>query len=252
MLQFARMEFRGKELTILNRPRKFYHVHSLADFILADGRTVDARVHSCRPGNSTRSFSWEKPSRSDFDLWDKAITSLSSHNSSLLPQLGPYIAEPHIPIEWMSSNDEEFVYHLFPSGGYDTFQLAPHLAHTRSGRRYTKISTSPGIPPASKYASITNYSFNQVSLHSTCPSFQSSTTHNQSLLQSLISSSSSDLWSNIHIDDDGTWLLPSLLDGTLDICCDGSYMPDLSTNACSGAFILQCRESKKEIRGCFI
>jgi hypothetical protein len=152
----------------------------------------------------------------------------------------------------MFSDDEEFVYHLFPSGGYDTFQLALHLAHTRSGRRYTKISTSPGTPPASKYASITNYSFNQVSLHSTCPSFQSSTTHNQSLLQSLISSSSSDLWSNIHIDDDGTWLLPSLLDGTLDICCDGSYMPDLSTNACSGAFILQCRESKKEIRGCFI
>jgi hypothetical protein len=42
-----------------------------------------------------------------------------------------------------------------------------------------------------------------------------------------------------------------LLNETLDICSDGSFMPDLSQTAYSGAFIVQCRESKQEIRACF-
>eukprot|EP00956_Cyclotella_meneghiniana_P030764 scaffold78445_cov84-Cyclotella_meneghiniana.AAC.1 len=33
---------------------------------------------------------------------------------------------------------------------------------------------------------------------------------------------------------------------------DGSYMKDLSTSACSGAFILHCTNTSKEIKGCFV
>jgi hypothetical protein len=33
--------------------------------------------------------------------------------------------------------------------------------------------------------------------------------------------------------------------------CDGSYMSNLSDTSCSGAFILHCTSTKKEIRGCF-
>jgi hypothetical protein len=58
------------------------------------------------------------------------------------------------------------------------------------------------------------------------------------------------LWDYLEIDDGGDWLLPSLLSGNLVICNDGSYMPKLSKTACSGAFILHCKATGKEIKGC--
>jgi hypothetical protein len=45
--------------------------------------------------------------------------------------------------------------------------------------------------------------------------------------------------------------MPSLLNGNLVICNDGSYMLKLSKTACSGAFILHCTATSKEIKGCF-
>lgn len=51
---------------------------------------------------------------------------------------------------------------------------------------------------------------------------------------------------------DGEWLIHSILSNNLVICCDGSYMPDLSKTTCSGAFILHCTATGNEISGCFV
>jgi hypothetical protein len=45
-------------------------------------------------------------------------------------------------------------------------------------------------------------------------------------LDSLFSISDRNLWHNLHIDDDGSWLIHSINNDSLDICNDGSYMPN--------------------------
>jgi hypothetical protein len=119
MSQFALNGYRTGDLHILNRPRKFYQAHSLSDVTFADGLTIDPRIFARRQGSNNRTFSWEQPSKSDFDLWDRAIRSIYPR-LRLPSSLGPYLSAPHIPYQWMASNSEDLLYHLFP-GGHDTF-----------------------------------------------------------------------------------------------------------------------------------
>jgi hypothetical protein len=72
-----------------------------------------------------------------------------------------------------------------------------------------------------------------------------------SFLDYVYSLRNQSLWDYLETDDGGEWLLPSLLGGNLVICNHGSYMPKLSKTACSGAFILHCSATGKEIKGCF-
>jgi hypothetical protein len=81
--------------------------------------------------------------------------------------------------------------------------------------------------------------------------FQPSPPNTTSFLDYVYSLRNQSLWDYLEIDDGGEWLLPSLLSGSLVICNDGSYMPKLSKTACSGAFILHCLATGKEIKGCF-
>jgi hypothetical protein len=240
----------GPDLTSLCRTRKFYQVHSLADVICADGTTVDPKVISGRPGSSSHVFSWEQPTPSDFALWESALRCITSPYLRLTPALGPYLCEPHVPYEWFASEDEEHLYHHFSPAGYDIFKLRHDCVRTRSGRRYDKISTLPGQSSAPKYASIVNYASNHVTLHSTCPVY-TSPTNTITFLTSIRSSPTQSLWSDLHIDGDGEWFVQGLLNDTIDACNDGSWMPDLDSHACSGAFIMRCRETNQEIRGCF-
>lgn len=240
----------GRVLSILNRVRKYYRVHSLADILCADGMTVDLASFSRRPRPSFRSFSWERPTPSDFELWERTIRSFMSPSLQSPRSLGPYLSPPHIPYSWFCSEDGNHLYHAFSNNGYDVFRRCYASITTRSGPRFNKISTLPGKPPTAKYASVSLYSSNHVNLHSTIPSYNRNT-NTSSFMTSLLSISSDSLWSDLHVDGDGSWLIHSINNEYLDICNDGSYMPDLSRTACSGAFILRCRDSGREIRGCF-
>lgn len=238
-------------LTQLNRVRKFLRLHSLADILRADGCTVDSEwIFTRRQKPSSRTFSWEKPTPSDFAAWEAAIRDITSASFTYSPPLGAYTATPHRSQEWFASEDLSHVYHSFP-GGYDTFLLDESSTRTRSGSKYHKISTSPGLPPQSRFASVVNYACNTLSLHSTCPSTILSS-HQQSLLDILFSFSNSTLWEDLHIDDDGEWLWQAILNGTLTSCNDGSFMKEKCKSSCSGAFILHCTATKKEARGCFV
>lgn len=246
---FISRGYSAPSLVSLNRVRKYYKVHSLADILLADGKTVNASIVTRQQLKSSRTFSWEQPTPSDFATWNTAIRLITSPSLSYPRRLGNYTQQPHIVYEWFASPDKLFLYHTF-TGGYDIFQRSTNQVTTRSGPVYTKISTAAGPPPTdSLYASVLNYTYNQAQLHSTCPQF-THPTHNTSFLQQL-HSSSDQLWTNLDADDDGSWLLESIENGTLVAACDGSYMSTLSDTSCSGAFILHCTSTKKEIRGCF-
>ena len=182
--------------------------------------------------------------------WEQTIRSITSSSLQCPRTLGPYLCPPHIPFSWFSSNDNSLLYHAFSNEGYNVYQRCYVSVTTRSGPRFNKISTLPGNPPMSTYASVVNYSSNHVNLHSTAPAFNPAA-NPPSFLSTLLSNSDPSLWSNLQIDGDGSWLIDAINNESLDICNDGSYMPDLSRSACSGAFILRCRESNREIKGCF-
>jgi hypothetical protein len=222
----------------------------LADILLADGKTLNPQFLLRRQADSNRTFSWEQPTARDFEKWNSALQSVTSSSLTYPRPLGAYTEEPHIAYQWFASPDKKFVYNTFP-GGYNTFELSSEWISTRSGSKYTKISINQGRPPLdSLYASVSHYEYDHVSLQSTCPPYNPSS-HNTSFLQKLSTTSSDTLWQNLKIDGDGEWLLQSIASGTLVVSSDGSYMPDKSNNSCSGAFILHCTDTKKEIKGCF-
>ena len=237
----------------LNRCRRFKCVHSLSDVLFADGKTINYEVFSDAPGESTRLFSWEQPTRADQSQWKSAILDKVPQTISRIGQLGKYICQPHKQYKWLASRDGEYVYHLISSDEYGVYKRDYVHRITRSGCRYNKISTQPGQPSdATLYASVHPPTTpDSIILHSTCDIFHEPT--NPSTFMSCLSSySNQSLWKNLEIDGDGDWLIKSILQGTLLISMDGSYMSDLSQSACSGAFILHCTESKQEIKGCLV
>ena len=59
------------------------------------------------------------------------------------------------------------------------------------------------------------------------------------------------VWERFSYDGDGTWILHALLRGSLVIVHDGSYMPFVSSPACSCGFLLYCRISDNRAEGTF-
>jgi hypothetical protein len=241
-----------EEMIALNRLRKHLRLHSLADILMADGTTVDKeKVMTELQGESTRTFSWEQPTKSDYNIWRQAIRSITSNALVYPSPLGDFTHTPHRPFQSTASEDEVFVYVKHQNGTFDTYQRSVSIRPTRSGYKYHKISTSSGSPPQGLYASTINHSDTTLTLHSTCKPFQPAS-HHQSFFRTLYSLSNATLWDNLEIDDGGDWLIHAITNGTLVCCNDGSYMPDLSKSKCSGAFILHCTATKKEAKGCFV
>jgi hypothetical protein len=175
---FIEHGYKGVVLECLNRVRKFHCVHSLADILCVDGHNVDPAIFLTMPGHSLRIFSWEQPTKADFDAWKHAIRAITSSTLTYNPPLGKYKAKPHIPYQWLASHDATFPYHFFPNGGYDFFEPDSSTRSTRSGAKYKKKGTAPGFPPAAHYASIRSY---------TTPMFQQpSITHPHSLTTSTL------------------------------------------------------------------
>jgi hypothetical protein len=70
---FIEHGYKGMVLESLNRVPKFHCVHSLADILCADGHNVDPAIFLTMPGHSLKTFSWEQPTKADFDAWKHAI-----------------------------------------------------------------------------------------------------------------------------------------------------------------------------------
>eukprot|EP00956_Cyclotella_meneghiniana_P008313 scaffold11103_cov25-Cyclotella_meneghiniana.AAC.3 len=253
MYLFDRLGYSSDSMEILNRCRRFHCVHSLADILRADGKTIDPVVMSSQPGESTRLFSWEQPTQSDLRFWCTTIKSVVPRTIPALTTIGNYISTPRRPYKWLASQDKLQVYHLLPDNRFAIYQRDALQRTMRSGARYTKISTHHGYPTdAMFYASVDpNPSPNMINLHSTCD-IHHTATNQSTFLSCLRSFSNQSLWDKLEIDGDGDWLITSILNGTLEIGMDGSYMKDLSKSACSGAFILHCTSTGQEIRGCFV
>jgi hypothetical protein len=95
---FTRHGYSGKLLKVLNRVRKYYWVHLLADILLADGKTLNPQFLLQLQATSTQTFSWEQPTSNDFDRWNAALQSITSASLTHPHTLRAYTEEPHIPL----------------------------------------------------------------------------------------------------------------------------------------------------------
>lgn len=76
------------------RVRRYKGLHSMADFVLMDGWTIDAFVLNKDPSDSSQVFSVEKPMRADFKIFCEMVQNLSSASFILPCALGSFIAQP--------------------------------------------------------------------------------------------------------------------------------------------------------------
>ena len=57
------------------------------------------------------------------------------------------------------------------------------------------------------------------------------------------------LWRYFRCDGDGEWIREGVINGTLVIVHDGSYMPEVERNACEAAFMIYCTATESRAKG---
>jgi hypothetical protein len=121
----------------INRVRKFKGIHSVADFVLCDGRTVDPWVLTREPSDSARVFSVEQPTRSDFALFGRAIQLISSDSLRLPTALGQFVGKPHRPDVWFTNNDKTQQYRSIDESSFLEYNLLLDSRPTRHGTAFS-------------------------------------------------------------------------------------------------------------------
>lgn len=153
----------------INRVRKFLGLHSLADVVLCDGRTVDPLVLTRQPVPSSREFSVERPTPSDFRLFRQAIVNISSQSLTLRSALGHYVATPHRVMDWFVSPCRHFLYQSVGESSYVRYSCSSSRP-TRYGTKFGSPSRHSGQFPRSYYASVSpSAEEDTVILHSSTP-----------------------------------------------------------------------------------
>eukprot|EP00956_Cyclotella_meneghiniana_P043229 scaffold259317_cov96-Cyclotella_meneghiniana.AAC.3 len=141
----------------INRVRKYKGVHSLADMVLCDGRTVDPWVLTTEGSDSSCVFSVEKPTRSDFATFRRAVTCLTSSTHRLQTPLGAYVNKPHRRDDWFISEDQTLLFcatsdssYMFNTSGMTL--SATHVSHCHSPIQQLCWDSSQGW-----YVQVSNY-----------------------------------------------------------------------------------------------
>lgn len=239
--------WRGPRLVGLNRYRKHKKVHRVSCLVMADGYTFHHFVHTKDRGSSSRVWSYEEPTTSDYRLWQQAIRVIA-HGRQRLPQpLGRFVGSPHIHNEWTCNEDRDRLCRRLSNGSFAIYTLSHPCRFTRSGLPFEFHHYDQSDPLLSLTASVLDDpSPTIIRLHSAAP-IPSLTNPPVSFLAVLASWENQSLWRNLKVDDDGLWLSNAILANSLLIVHDGSYMKKVTTRACSMALIMKCRITGREL-----
>ena len=112
------------DLVILNQGRKHKKVHSLADILHCDCKTVDPEMFLRQQTKiiSTRQFSIEKPTKKDKVLWRQALYVITSPNLTIQDSIGDFLHSPHRQLWWFYSEDTCKIYYERVDGHYKLYK----------------------------------------------------------------------------------------------------------------------------------
>ena len=106
------------------------------------------------------------------------------------------------------------------------------------------ISLTSFNKSAYNLTTVLNSTWDTVTLHSTASQTSAPTNQTSTLQEWLQSMTNPERWGNLKCSGNGWWIWDTLLEGTLVMVSDGSYMPNRHTGACSSAFVLKCTRIK--------
>ena len=159
------------ELMTLQCVRRHKKVHFLSDILCADGRSVRRDMVSDTLVSSLRTFSLEKPTGRNFELWVYAIRSLTSSHLALERPLGNYLCKPHNTGDWYASADSSTLVRRLPNGFFESYSPSSSKRSSRTPCYFLvdRSSSCPGLEDMDYATVYPAKSGNHVSLHSTAP-----------------------------------------------------------------------------------
>ena len=114
-------------------------------------------------------FPHEKPTRSDFMLWNDALRALTNSTLRLESTLGNFVREPHVRHDWALDCETSRIYQHREQhwetmhGVFEKIETRPA---TRHGSTYRWLMTRLGKPPGTCYALVKHLDDANVALHS--------------------------------------------------------------------------------------
>lgn len=238
-----------KDLQSINTVRRFKHAYMFTDILSVDGTNVHPMMlTSTLRGTSRGEFPLERPSPSDFDLWKVVLRRLTSVRFAVAQPLPPLVSVPHNHDGWFMTAGQERLVQQTDDGRYLVFGNR----QDRQLRRpiYTRLGDGSIQIPEHELlfiASVTDLSEDgkTVRLHSAAPYPRPAQQTHATLLDVLQSWDNSSLWNDVKIDDDGWWIETAVVNGTLLMVSDGSFMEHKSRRHSSCGFRLICKRTKK-------
>ena len=112
---FVQAGYDDGALLRLNKVRIRLESLFLSDITTANGRQLDPTYFTDRSPHVTRSsYEWaeERPTASDFLLWNEALTRITGPGHYLHDSLGPWIAPTHRTWDWVFHEDTQQVIHI--------------------------------------------------------------------------------------------------------------------------------------------
>jgi hypothetical protein len=246
------------ELLACNRCRLFLEAITLADITSGSGRRITDDVASLQPITSIPSrWTWprEQPSRQhDLTAWRKGLQLISSPNFFLArrDRLGAWIQEPHKWWDWFHDPFHDELYRRAPDDSWLVYTVAPtldpHQRHTRH-QLYTCTNAIPYLPDDVLRATARLDYQDYATFGGSAPDqFPDSTPFDS--LPHLISSWE-DSWPLLDatFPADMESLVQAIRNGTAHGCCDGSYMPELSSELGAAAWKVEDPDSGQAMWG---
>jgi hypothetical protein len=177
---------------------------------------------------------------------------ISSEFDVLTLPLQEYISTKRLRPSWHLSQNRDTLHHNIKRNGKDyhvkyTPTKAPLVQQTHSGRRFQSNVTKVSYLESPIFASIAHSQSEQVLLHlsaaaATPPVVFLSFEHN------LRSYGNESLWRSLDYDKDGSWILRGMINRSLIIIHDGSYMKDIFPLISSVATMIYCTVAKKQCK----
>lgn len=231
-------KFPPSQWVSINRARKFFQVYFLSQVVNCDGSTVNP--NQLQGGYHIKSrmvFPTEQPTPQDYKIWREAVQRLTSPKLRLSPSLGKHVRLPYDETYWLTNESRDFL--LQKTAEVVTHYYLPRDGQyrTRGRKSYHIAPLPPTLPTTTHVATIKQLTPTSVTVHSQSLIAQQPNLRPNNLRQSLEALGSLEVWRNLRLDDDGNWLLQAYAEGTLTICHDGSYMPNLDTTRCSAATV---------------
>jgi len=239
-LAFADPSWSRKDLLTINRCHLALHCLTVADVATGDGLYLRTLSFPPLPLPSTYLWPKEFPSRSDWKIWEKFLSStLCSGFRSLRQPLGPWLRTPHLTSSWgyldVSSST---VYLPSSDASFSVHVQRPFVPPCRSATPYDFSDVSLSLPASARFIAIVSPSATGVlsSGYALGPTPIAAPSSWTDILRDLGDSA----WPITHLSPPSPpeWLLDSIQTGSLLAVCDGSYQPHRCRSTAASAWLM--------------